>query len=370
MAFKIVRNNITKMNTDVIVNTANRNPIVGPGCDTAIYRAAGYQKLLDYRKEKIGTVEQGDAFVTPAFNLPAKYIIHAVSPLYHDCKHGEEEVLRNCYRKVLSLAKNLKVESIAFPLISSGGFGYPKEEAMRIAIDEIHAFLLEHSLDIYLVVFDPESTRLADQIDSQLDEYIDEHYVDEQIKREWDESSYKEGGMSLRMEAPLPMEGAILGSAPPLEIPERRSLRKEKVFNPEEEKDYLPDEDVEELEKKLDQRMTHLSDTFAEYLLYLIKSKGLKNSEVYKKALVDKKLFSKIKNNPDYHPKKSTALCLCVGAKLSMDESKDLLARAGYALSPCDKTDIIFAFFLEHKIYDMIALDIQLEERGLPCLIP
>ena len=133
----------------------------------------------------------------------------------------------------------------------------------------------------------------------------------------------------------------------------------------------LEDEDfaIEEIERKLAERMKHMSDTFPEYLLYLIRAKGMKNSDVYKRAIVDKKVFSKIKNNPDYHPQKLTALCLCIGAELNMDETRDLLARAGYALSPCDKTDIIFSYFIEHGIYDMIELDIQLEEHGLPCII-
>ena len=125
----------------------------------------------------------------------------------------------------------------------------------------------------------------------------------------------------------------------------------------------------EKHESKLQERMKHLSDTFSEYLMYLINNKKLSNADVYKRAIVDKKVFSKIKNNPDYHPQKLTALCLCVGAKLNLDEARDLLARAGYALSPCDKTDIIFSYFIENKIYDMIELDIQLEEHGLPCII-
>ena len=124
-----------------------------------------------------------------------------------------------------------------------------------------------------------------------------------------------------------------------------------------------------EHESRLEERMRHLSDTFSQYLLYLIRERKMENAEVYKRAIVDKKIFSKIKNNVDYHPQKLTALCLCVGAKLSLDESKDLLARAGYALSPCDKTDVIFSYFIENEIYDMIELDIQLEEHGLPCII-
>jgi O-acetyl-ADP-ribose deacetylase (regulator of RNase III) len=246
MSLKIVRNDITKMNTEAIVNTANDHVTVGTGCDYAVYMEAGYDELLKYREENIGFVPEGDAFITPGFKLHAKYIIHAVSPLYLGGNQGEESKLRSCYKKCLQLAKENNIKSIAFPLISTGGFGYPIEEGMRIAVDEINAFLLGNEMDIYLVVFD---------------------------------------------------------------------------------------------------------------------------SEVWKRAIVDKKVFSKIKNNPNYHPKKITALCLCVGAKLNLDESKDLLARAGYALSPCDKTDIIFSYFIENEIYDMIELDIQLEEHGLPCII-
>ena len=152
------------------------------------------------------------------------------------------------------------------------------------------------------------------------------------------------------------------------DISEAEYLEEASLFD---EKEALFDEDaaIEEMERKLAERMAHMSDTFPQYLLYLISTKGMENAEVYKRAIVDKKVFSKIKNNPEYHPQKLTALCLCIGAKLNLDESKDLLARAGYALSPCDKTDIIFSYFIEHGIYDMIELDIQLEEHGLPCII-
>ena len=149
MPFKIVRNDITKMHTEAIVNTANDQPTVGTGCDHAIYQAAGYDKLLAYRREQIGAVAEGEAFITPGFDLPAKYIIHAVSPFYIDGKQGEEELLRSCYRKSLALAAENGIHSIAFPLISTGGFGYPKEEGMRIAADEIYAFLLNSDMQIY-----------------------------------------------------------------------------------------------------------------------------------------------------------------------------------------------------------------------------
>ena len=355
MPFKIVRNDITKMNTEAIVNTANTHAAVGTGCDSAVYKAAGYEELLRYRGEQIGSAAEGDVFITPGFHLHAKYIIHAVSPRYIDGNQGEEEKLRSCYRKSLELAKTYRIHSIAFPLISTGGFGYPKEVGMRIAIDEIHAFLMENDMMIYLVVFDETSTALGGKLYPELEAYIDNHYVEDKSEQEYcySRSAYMMDGA--RKGAGIePEECRILAPVPD----EEDEDFSEECF-------YFEEED----ESALEERMQHISDTFSEYLLYLIGEKKMENAEVWKRAIVDKKVFSKMKNNPDYHPQKRTALCLCVGAKLNLDETRDLLARAGYALSPCDKTDIIFSYFIEHEIYDMIELDIQLEEHGLPCII-
>lgn len=367
MAFKIVRNDITKMNTEAIVNTANEHVTVGSGCDSAVYEAAGMDALLSYRTEKIGFVQAGEAFITPGFALQAKYIIHAVSPLYIGGDEGEEEKLRSCYRKSLQLAKENGIRSIAFPLISTGGFGYPKEEGMRIAVDEIHAFLLNNEMDIYLVVFDDQAKSLGKRIYPELEEYIDQNYVEEKRREEYGDRPFVSAALSKASRtAGL---GSILRrknakeSAPLMET----KIVMAPVEKGDEGQSFIDFET--EHESKLEERMKHISDTFSQYLLYLIQNKKMENAEVYKRAIVDKKIFSKIKNNVDYHPQKLTALCLCVGAKLNLDESRDLLARAGYALSPCDKTDIIFSYFIENEIYDMIELDIQLEEHGLPCII-
>lgn len=445
MPFKIVRNDIIKMNTDAIVNTANTHAAVGPGCDSAVYNAAGYEELLKYRTEKIGSMDEGEAFLTPGFNLRAKYIIHAVSPHYLGGSHGEEEKLRSCYRKSLQIAKENNIRSIAFPLISTGGFEYPKEEGMRIAVDEINAFLLSNDMLIYLVVFDQRSTMLGEKIHSDLEAYIDHNYVSTKWDEEYGNKLYgnrEYGNQSFSPVMPRGAgEGVCLSSAAPEERRPRRNTETQKkvrrdfesgalqtpkkaswnVFKPSStgsifrkkdaeptvptfrkkdteptvpifrkkdteptvpvkderlEKDSIREcneaplcDFVEQHESRLEERMKHISDTFSQYLMYLIEDKKMENAEVYKRAIVDKKVFSKIKNNVDYHPQKLTALCLCVGAKLNLDESKDLLARAGYALSPCDKTDIIFSYFIENEIYDMIELDIQLEEHGLPCII-
>lgn len=441
MPFKIVRNDITKMNTEAVVNTANDRPAVGDGCDTAIYKAAGYEELLAYRKEHIGAVKEGDVFITPGFKLPAKYIIHAVSPYFVDGQHHEEELLRSCYRKSLALAAEHGIRSIAFPLISTGSYGYPKEEGMRIAVDEIHAFLLANDMQIYLVVFDEKATQMGKRLYPDLEAYIDRNYVEEKRAEEYEDvyfaASYvdeavrpahqeiKPGTSEKWRRSPRDFEGRasqdresyawhgrvegedsawpyrkdrtsqeredsiwredeapILGAPtfgsmdvlPSMSSPQAANMphaHAKEAFVPYEKMDTLQEEEaqLEDLERGLAERMKHLSDSFPEYLMYLIHSKGMENAEVYKRAIIDKKVFSKIKNNADYHPQKLTALCLCIGAKLNLDESKDLLSRAGYALSPCDKTDIIFSYFIEHEIYDMIELDIQLEEHGLPCII-
>ena len=360
MPFKIVRNDITKMNTEAIVNTANDYPTVGTGCDFAVYKAAGYDELLKYRQDKIGIVQEGEAFITPGFKLQAKYIIHAVSPFYIDGEHGEERLLRSCYRKSLAIAKENNIKSISFPLISTGGFGYPKEEGMRIAVDEINAFLLTNRMDITLVVFDKKATELGENIYPKLQAYIDHNYVLEKHDEEYgdrcfssyceDEPGYYARGIR-RVELAEPICESI------------------DIYDECKVSICDDDEDVDKLNKMLNERLAHKSDTFSEYLLYLIESKGMTNVDVYKRAIVDKRYFAKLKNNKDFHPEKIKALCLCVGAKLNLDETKDLLARAGYALSPADMTDIIFSFYIEHNHFDVIDIDIQLEEHGLPCII-
>lgn len=429
MSFKIVRNDITKMNTEAIVNTASNSPIVGSGCDSAVYNAAGYDELLSYRIEKIGNVPEGDAFITPGFALKAKYIIHAVSPLFLGGGEGEEEKLRSCYRKSLQLARENGIRSISFPLIATGGFGYPKEEGMRIAVDEINAFLLQNDMDIFLVVFDSTATALGERIYPDLEAYIDRHYVEEKREEEYGDAyfgsvrpgdkgfdAYREEASRLDRRLKKSVRGALaMGlssvlrdkSEPAHPMYEAGSARDaEKPSYPEAGSAEAAEEpfyteagpaDGEELAEaaagplyaaeklvddvgevsfddvldasRLDERMKHLSDTFSQYLMFLIKEKGLSNVDVYKRAIVDKKVFSKIKNDPDYHPQKPTVLRLCIGALLNLDEAKDLLARAGYALSPCDKTDVVFSYFVENKIYNMIEIDIKLEEYGLPCII-
>ena len=380
MPLKISRNDITRMRVDAIVNTANEQPVYSAGTDTAVYLAAGAEELLAERK-KIGVMAEGEVAVTPGFGLPAKYIIHAVSPRYDRDSAVAEEKLRSCYQKSLSSARELGCESIAFPLIATGSYGYPKEEGMRIALDEINAFLLDHEMMTYLVVFDEKATDLGRKLYPDLEAYINKNYVEKK-----QETEYGEFAEYLRRDAAKQEARSFCLSAPK-ECSKKKKLAKAKV--PEDaqaeqsEKNVEPilsdaacmeanddyDRFIEESENAINERLKHLSDTFQEYLMYLIESKGLTNADVYKRALLTKQLFSKIKLNPDYHPDKATAMRLCIGAKLNLDETKDLLARAGYALSPCEKRDVIFSYFIEKGMYDMIEIDIALEEHEVECFI-
>ena len=386
MPLKIVRNDITMMEVDAVVNTANEEPIYSSGVDGAIYKAAGEEELLKLRRA-IGRMEEGEVAITEGLKLPAKYIIHAVSPLYIDGESGEEEKLRSCYKKSLKLARENKCKSIAFPLISAGGFGYPKEEAMRIAVDEINGFLLKNDMLIYIVVFGMHSTFVGKKIYPGLEEYIDANYVAEKFEEEY-------GVFGITRSVPV---AKMCNVAPDIsdesmddvepDIFQKCMDDVELDFSDEniDEDDFdecaMPimecngafanifdnyDEYVEEKDSAIKERMKHLSDTFTEYLLYLMEQKGLTSVDVYMKAMVDKRRFSKIKNTREYHPDKGTALRLCVGARLNLDETKDLLARAGYALSPCDKRDVIFSYFIECKVYDLVEIELTLEDYGLP----
>lgn len=383
MPFKIVRNDLTKMQVDAIVNTANPKPKYSSGTDTAVYKAAGEEELLAKRK-KIGYMNEGEVAITPGFKLPAKYIIHAVSPRYIDGNSGEENRLRDCYKKSLDLAVKHECKSVAFPLIATGSFGYPKEEGMRIALDEINTFLMKQDMLVYLVVFDTAATKLGLNLYPDLEAYIDHNYVCDKREEEYgdryfgsirsDEPGYdayrrERADMEERLKrSPRNMQiGAPFAQMDECSMAPCAPVCKESKAFDEFDDDYY--DFLEENESALKERMEHMSDTFQEYLMYLISTKKLTNEEVYKKAIVTKQLFSKIKLNPDYHPDKATAMRLCVGARLNLDETKDLLARAGYALSPCDKRDIIFSFFIEHEVFDMIEIDTALEEHGLPCFI-
>ena len=331
MPFEIVRNDITTMQVDAIVNTANPNPIVGTGTDTMVHAKAG-PKLLAARK-KIGAIPRGGAAITPAFDLQARYVIHTVGPVWQDGNRGEADILRSCYERSLALALKKGCESVAFPLISSGNYGFPKDKALQIAIAAFSAFLLEHEMQIYLVVFDRTAYQLSEKLFHSVASYIDEHFV--QVC----EAAVAEGNRKWkRPQTPEPLEKCC------------RRMEAEVMAMPCSAKSDLAD-------------MLKREDAgFTETLLRLIDESGKKDSEIYKKALLSKQHFSKIRNNPGYKPTKATALSLALALELDLDDTKDLIGRAGYALTNSSKFDLIIQYHIENKKYNIVEINTVLYE--------
>ncbi len=389
MAFRIIHNDIVNMNTDAIVNTSNPFPTYAPGSDSAVYKAAGVNLLLEARQE-IGYLEPGQAAITPGFHLPAKYIIHTVGPAYIDGLHGEPEALASCYRNSLAIARRKKLSSIAFPLISTGVYGYPKVEAMKIAISEISNFLIEHEMEVYLVVFDQESRRISDKLFADIDSYIDSHYVKKKLEEEY---GAPVGSASAEMEeSVVDAESDAIRETTIDAMPE--SSRREGFFNWDiiEIPEFLPARPKKRPTKKSDRKkdevsfgtdahkkQTHSSlsiddllsrkeETFSDMLLRFAREKDMKNSDVYNRAGVNRKLFSKIISKPDYHPGKKTVFALALGLGLNIDQTRDFLLRAGYAINPSDKFDLVLQYFIEREFYDVVQIDIALFEHGLPLI--
>ncbi len=361
MPFRIVHNDIIKMETDAIVNTSNPLPIYAPGSDSAVYNAAGIDLLLAERK-KIGPMERGQAAITPGFHLPAKYIIHTVGPAYIDGRHGEAEDLAACYRNSLHVARRKGLHSIAFPLISTGVYGYPKGEAMKIAISEINAFLIEHDMDVFLVVFDQESRRISDQLFADIDSYIDRHYVKEKLKEEYwlpeDNIIFEE----FSEEFPNTVSSVFHSVKEKTSKPKPPAKPKQVKQRPAKPKPIGSDS------MSLDALLSRSEETFNQMMFRFIQEKGMTNPEVYQKAGVSKKLFSKIKNDVDYHPSKKTVFALALGLELNIDQTRDFLLRAGYAINPSDKFDLVMQYFIERQFYNVIDIEIALYEHNLPLL--
>ena len=345
MPFEIVRNDIVNMQVDAIVNTANPKPIIGYGCDAGIHKKAG-PELLQARKT-IGDIGVGQVAVTPGFNLDAEYVLHAVGPIWQDGTHNEEKLLRQCYDNALSLAKEYKCESIAFPLLSAGNHGFPKALALQIAIAAFSSFLMEHEMQIYLVVFSNDAFALSEKLFHSVASYIDENYI---LDKKLDEY-----GVADKWD---------VREAELMQI--RRAL--ERQHNLRYQQEMLADEEciVQSIAMGVDEDASAydladlLDETdagFSETLLRLIDRTGKKDSEIYKKANVDRKLFSKIRNNKNYKPSKSTALAFAIALELDLDETRDFIGRAGFALTHSSKFDIIVEYFIKQKNYDVFAIN-------------
>ena len=323
MPLIIVRNDITKMPVDAIVNAAKESLLGGGGVDGCIHRAAGPELLAECRT--LGGCKTGDAKITKASRLPCRYVIHTVGPVWNGGSRGERDQLVSCYRTSLALAKEHHCETVAFPLISSGIFGYPKDQALRVAVDTIGEFLLHNDMTVYLVIFDRKAYQISGKLFADIAEYIDDHYVDahtdtrrEYLRRMSVFESHAEAVCESAMPTPMMAPKAADG---------------------------------------LDDLLAHLDAGFSETLLKLIDRSGKKDAEVYKKANVDRKLFSKIRNNPDYKPSKSTAIAFAIALELNLDETRDLIARAGYALSASSKFDVIIEYFIGQKKYDIFEIN-------------
>ena len=349
MPFEIVRNDIVKMTVDAIVNTANPFPEIGSGVDTAIHKAAGH-RLLQARKE-IGDIARGDVAITPAFDLNAKYVIHTVGPVWNGGSHGEADCLRSCYQRSLELAKLNDCKSIAFPLLATGNYGFPKDQALQIAVSTISDFLLQYDMMVYLVVFSEKAFSLSEKLFKAVESYIDEHYVEERLEEEYIQNYSDEARRELRF------------------IRERRRMA-ELSDDTIEKNCSIPScpSSVAGAALSLEDMLGEEEMTFSEALLDWLIKKDLNDPDVYKKANMDRKLFSKIRSNADYKPKKSTAIALALALELDLEETKEFIGRAGYALTHSSKFDIIIEYFIRQKNYNVFEINEVLFAYNYPLI--
>lgn len=328
MPIQIVRNDITRMRVDAIVNAANNALADGGGVTGAIFREAG--PLLAAECRLLGGCRTGEAKITRGYRLPCRYVIHTVGPVWRGGGAGEEQLLTSCYRASLALAKARRCKSVAFPLISSGIYGYPKEQALRVAMAAISGFLLENDDDmqIYLVVFTRDSVQIGRKLFSRIEQYIDDHYVD----------AHADARRRLRDKMRLESLSMTLGDT----------------------RDFSP--------ASLEQALAQMDESFSQMVLRKIGEKGMKNADCYKRANIDKKLFSKIHNDVHYKPKKATALALAVALELPIGETRELLQKAGLALSRSEKFDVIVEFFILQGQYDIFEINEALFYYDQPLL--
>lgn len=341
MPLKFVRDDITKLKVDAIVNAANTSLLGGGGVDGAIHRVAG-PKLLDECR-KLGGCEVGKAKLTKGYKLPAAHVIHTVGPVWSGGKSNEPKLLRSCYEECLKIASDNKFETIAFPLISSGAYGYPKDKALKIAVDSCSAFLKTHDMDITIVIFDRESFDIGRKKLKEIQAFIDDNYYDK--TRLWAYSA------AVGDAAPVGIVGGI--TEPIRSLIKKASNSRGKAHTVHSGFHVREEARSESLEDKLKM----IDESFTEMLLRKIDEKGMSDSDCYKKANVDRKLFSKIRSNKDYHPKKTTAVAFAIALELDINETKEMLLKAGFGLSNSSKFDIIVRYFIESGNYNVYEIN-------------
>ena len=351
MPLEIVRNDITTMRVDAIVNAANNSLLGGGGVDGAIHAAAG--KELKEACRLLGGCKTGDAKITPGFRLPARYVIHTVGPIWHGGDQGEKALLISCYRRSLELAKAYHCETVAFPMISAGAYGYPKDQALAVAVDTIGRFLLENDMTVYLVVFAREALSISKKLFRDVQEYIDDHYVAEHFhpnmesmrRRMWQEDARRGQELDLELSQMADAAADRAEDRPPMMAPAA----------PKQAPDW-------------DELLRQTDEGFSGMLLRKIDEKGMTDAECYKKANVDRKLFSKIRINPAYKPSKATVFAFAVALELSLQETREMLGKAGFALSRSSKFDIILQYFIENRNYNVFEINEVLFHYDMPLL--
>lgn len=366
MPFKIIRNDITKVKADAIVNTVNPYGFIGRGVETAIYNAAGSEALLEERR-KLGILYPGDVGITPAFNLDAKYIIHVSGPVWKDGRSNELAILRQCYDKALHMAVENNCKSIAFPLLATGTYGFPEEIGVAIAVEAFTEFLKEYEIEIFLVVFGSDAVRVSGTLVDKVTEFIDDDYVavanateylpvDEDYDT-YEEDYYDEEEYLGYKELPYENRNA--------RVTEVRETRYEYSHSSLNIPDFLRKRKPRDVSESLEDALKKIyTESFEKHLQQLINKKGLKNSEVYATSNISKQYFSKLLKGK-VKPSKEKVLALAVGLKLNIDETVDFLRIAGYALSPISQTDKVVEYFIKNKDYNVIKIDIVLFDFGL-----
>ena len=373
MPFSIVRDDISRVHADVLVNAANVRLAPGGGVCGALFSAAGFDEMRA-ACEAIGGCATGDAVATPAFNLPARWCVHAVGPIWRGGRAHEEELLHRCYRSAFARAVELGARSVAFPLISAGIYGFPVERALAIAREEVAAFLRHHDeVALTLVVFERAVVQMGNALVEQVQEYIDDEYVDSssfmrrdmgELERELQWTEDASAPLSVEMAEPVALPECL--QEDDASIAASRPFVAANIRMPGAAMPGAPSRAGATLDAEIAQLVATLDAPFSTTLLALIDARGMTDAEVYHRANISRQLFSKIRGNESYRPSKQTVVALAIALELDMSATQDLLARAGFTLSKSSKFDVIVRFFIERGIYDLFQLNEVLFAYDLP----